>query len=491
MSDPALPRAVPVLPPIEPVDLHAVPRLVRLRRAFRVAFVFIRHLGPVPFTWAIRRGKTPFRDLLGDPLRISVFELGVTFIKLGQLVASSPSIAGEVLAESMRGVLDKGPAVPFDELKALIEADLGRPLDQTFSHLDREPFAAASLAVVHKGTLVDGTPVAVKVLRPESFSSVSVDMGIVQKFAHWLANTLPVAGIPTLPEMIDGLAEQLAEELDLRNEARVMGWFAEIVGLIGCRQVRVPGVHHDATGRNVLTMEFVDGFPVDDLESIAAKDVDASKAIEALIEAWFAVALCTGVFHGDMHAGNLLLTDQAEVILLDWGIVGRLPEPSRRFFRRSLEGALGDESAWPDVRDHMLSMFGSDALDQIGITPDQFMQMVKAQTTLIMTMPFDQLNLMMLMPTSLLPADEVIAVPTSIRGWWQTLREQRRRRREGDESLLAKIPEAQPRGELLLIKQLVFFERYGKLFLGSQPLIYDPQVYRSLLALPQFDAPAA
>jgi hypothetical protein len=141
------------------------------------------------------------------------------------------------------------------------------------------------------------------------------------------------------------------------------------------------------------------------------------------------------------------------------------------------------------VRDHLLSMLGADNLDQMGVTPDQFLQLVKAQTTLIMTMPFDQLDLMMLMPTALLPEDERIEAPTSLRGWWKTIQEQRRRQRDGELSLLEKVP--QPRGELLLIKQLVFFERYGKLFLGSQPLIYDAEVYKALLALPQFDAPAA
>ena len=482
--------APPGLPRIEPVDLRisTVSRRTRARRAARVAWVLTTRLGPVPLRWLLHRRRRSFRDLLGAPLQHAVFDLGVTFIKLGQLIASSPSLAGEVLANAMRGVLDKGPAVPFDQLRAIIEADLERPFDEVFAELDREPFAAASLAVVHRGRLTDGTSVAVKVLRPESLPSVSVDMGIVQPLAHWLGRQLPIAGIPTLPAAVDGLAEQLAEELDLRNEARVMGWFGEMVDLIGFREIRVPRTYDHASGRNVLTMEYIDGFPVDDLEAIAARDVDARRAIEALIEAWFALALCTGVFHGDMHAGNLLLTPRGEVVLLDWGIVGRLPDPSRRFFRRSLEGALGDESAWPDVCAHMLQMFGDDMLIAAGITTEQFQQMIKAQTCLIMTMPFDELNLMMLMPTATLPGQEAAVTPTSPRELLRLLRSERRRLKQGGRSL---ADVTQPRGELLLIKQLVFFERYGKLFLGSQPLIYDPDVYRSLLALPVFEPPVA
>ena len=190
-----------------------------------------------------------------------------------------------------------------------------------------------------------------------------------------------------------------------------------------------------------------------------------------------------------MHAGNLLLTADGEVVLLDWGIVGRLPDASRRFFRRSLEGALGDDSAWPDVCDHMLRhVRRRHARARSGITHEQFQQMIKAQTLLIMTMPFDELNLMMLMPTATLPGAEVTMAPTLAAGA-VALAASRAQADPGGGRRCADVP--QPRGELLLIKQLVFFERYGKLFLGNQPLIYDPEVYQALLALPVFEPPAA
>src|SRR3954467_485086 len=113
-------------------------------------------------------------------------------------------------------------------------------------------------------------------------------------------------------------------------------------------------------------MELVEGAKIDDLERLAECDIATRASIQALIESWFALALCTGVFHGDMHAGNLLLRPDGTVVLLDWGIVGRLPESSRRFFRRSLEGALGDETAWPDVRDHFLESIDPEALVAVG-----------------------------------------------------------------------------------------------------------------------------
>ena len=158
---------------------------------------------------------------------------------------------------------------------------------------------------------------------------MATDLSLVRPFVRWLARNVPVGVLPAVPETIEGLAEQLAEELDLRNEARAMRWFDEMIDLLGTEGVAVPATVADASGPRVLTMAYVDGAKIDDLAALAAGDIDARQAIKALIESWFALALCTGVFHGDMHAGNLLLTPTGEVVLLDWGIVGRLPGAPR------------------------------------------------------------------------------------------------------------------------------------------------------------------
>jgi hypothetical protein len=469
----------PVATSVDLAALTSVTRRASVARLLRIGYVAARRLGPVVLARPFVRDDERRRGQLGRALSIAVTDLGVTFVKLGQLLASSPSIAGQTLADAMRGVLDDGPPVPFDEVRRIVEADLGRPLEQVFRSFDEVPFAAASLAVVHRGQLLDGTDVAVKVLRPASARLVATDLSLVRPFVRGLARLVPVGVFPAVPPTIEGLAVQLSEELDLRNEGDVMDWFAQMTELIGAAGVLVPTTVRAASGERVLTMEYIHGSKVDDLEAIAHGSIDARAAIEALIESWFALALCTGTFHGDMHAGNLLLTPDGQVALLDWGIVGRLPAASQFFFRRSLEGALGDESAWPDVCDHMLQSMPPELLASVVISPYDLLAKIRAQTLMIMTSPFSELDLMMLTPGA--PVLEgAPEMPSSLRGWLRVIRTERRRIREGGASMMDSAP---PHGEMLLIKQLVFFERYGKLFLGDRPLIFDPAVYRTLLDL--------
>ena len=451
------------------------------RRAGKVAYSFARNFATVPLRVA-RAGKGVDRgELLGRRLRHTTEDLGTTFVKLGQVLASSPSIAGETLSNSLRGLLDNGPAVPMDVIKSIVERETGRRFHEVFGSFNPKPHAAASLAVVHKATLVDGTEVAVKILRPHTDRIVAEDFAVLRPLVGFLARQIPVGVVTTLPPTVDGLVEQLGEELDLRNEARSMEWFRKMVDVIDAKGVIVPRHFPEASGRRLLTMEFIHGRAVDDLSAINEFGFDAKEAVQNLLHAWFAVTLCTGTFHGDMHAGNLLLTDKGEVVILDWGIVGRLDAASRKFLRSAIEAAMGDEAKWDDVRAHIMPSVGAQVTQMTGLSEEQIFDMIKGQIGMIMTEPFSNLNLLALMPQ--LPQIEGVEIPmpTTPFGWLKFIRAEKKRIKEhpGD------LPVVPDRGEMLMVKQLLYFERYGKMYLGDQPLIYDPAVYKKLLALPQ------
>jgi hypothetical protein len=460
-------------PQIDPIRLPRPSRATSARRAGRIACTVGRHL-------VLRDPRRP----VGPALRRTAEDLGPTFVKLGQLLASSPSVAGEATATALRGLLDQGRSVPFATVRRIIETDTGRRFDELFSSLESTPMAAASLAVVHRGVLLDGTPVAVKVLRPGVERVVAADLGVLGPLFEVMARQIPLGVLAVLPDAVESLGEQVAEELDLRNEARSMAWFSTMLDIVGADGVFVPLVHEHASGRRVLTMELVDGRSVDDLDGVDALGLDARLAVERLLRAWFAVTLCTGSFHGDMHAGNLLFTEDGRVALLDWGILGRLDDASRRFLRRSIEGAMGEEAAWDDVRAHIMPTIGSEVARMTGMTEDDIFAMIRGQIEMIMSAPFRDLNLLALAPQVQQHVDA--PTPSGVREWVELLRSERRRLRRPD----APPPIAPDRGEALLVKQLLYFERIGRMHLGDQPLIWDAEVFTHLLALPQDDSDA-
>ena len=308
---------------------------------------------------AARRGGKLDEMAVAGAIRRTFDDLGGTFTKFGQLIASSSSIFGEEVAHEFRGCLDSGPAVPFYDVRAVVEADLGRPLHEIYASFEAEPMAAASLAVVHRAVLVDGTPVAVKVLRPNVSRRIATDLAVLRPLCRFIARQVAVGIAGTLSGLVHGLEVQIAEELDFTNEARSLRWFRAALEEIGVDKLVVPAVYDDHCGPHVITMEMLDGVPVDDAKAIAALGVDPIPLLHECIRVWFATTLCAGAFHGDVHAGNVLVRANGTLALLDWGIVGRFDAATALFFRRMIEGVLGDDDAWDDVAAHVKITYGA------------------------------------------------------------------------------------------------------------------------------------
>ncbi len=291
-------------------------------------------------TFVLHPRRQPPRAL-AVALRRSFVELGPTFIKFGQLVASSPGLFPEVLATEFRRLLDDVPPEPTDRIVRIVERQLGAPIERLFADFDRAPLAAASIAQVHRARLHDGTDVVVKVRRPRLRAKVDRDLRLLRLLAGALSR-LGALGEATNPvAIVDDLAVTMREELDFRREAHDMATFAANLTRIGDNaEIVVPDPIAGLVGERVLVMTYVAGVPVDDADTLRAAGHDLEDLVRKGARAWMESALVHGLFHGDVHAGNLFVTAEGHVAFLDFGIMGRLPDAARRVLRRLLPAVM-------------------------------------------------------------------------------------------------------------------------------------------------------
>lgn len=455
--------------PPQPIKLRRASNGQRAVRQAQTLASFGRHLGPLLGRRAVlRRDVSPRR--VGRALRRVFDDLGSTYVKFGQLIASSPGAFGADVAEEFRTLLDRGDAVPFEEVRVIVEREFNDRLENLFASFDRQPLAAASMAVVHKATLHDGRVVAVKVLRPGMASSVALDLDLMQPMFRRLGLMgAEIGGL--LYRYLTGFRRQVAEELDLQNEARTMQHFRALIDETGLESITIPAPVDELTARRVLVMEFLDGVPIDDLAAIEQMGVDPKPLVRALLDFWFLTGLRDGVFHGDIHAGNLMLLRDGRIGLIDWGIVGVLDEHTRHIFRRFVAAILGDMSAWAEVADFVAEMMpfvaGNDALfEEAG-------QDISA----ILTRPFGEVDLGDTLRDRRAgpgnsPEDQVAAK--------RRMKEMRRIDREALRSGVADSAFGQ--ANFLLFKQLLYFDRYGKLYLADEALLGNRDYLQSLIA---------
>ena len=320
----------------------AVPALTRRRLIPPGARVVVTgaRLGVALGGWYLRERRTgdpaTSRAGLSKRLRQAFEKLGPTYIKLGQILSSGEGIFPEELVREFRFLRDQVPAEPFDVVRRTVEADLGVPLEQIFEHFDPTPVAAASIAQVHAARLRTGEDVVVKVQRPTVASAVQRDLAAMSWIAPVLVGRIPVSALANPPALVELFAETIVEELDFRLEAENMLDVASVLATTDQRSIIVPRPHPTLVTPRVLVMERLDGFSFDDVEGMRAAGIDTSAVVRAGMVGFLEGAILFGVFHGDLHGGNLFVRRDGRVALLDYGITGRLSEPRRLAFLRLL-----------------------------------------------------------------------------------------------------------------------------------------------------------
>jgi predicted unusual protein kinase regulating ubiquinone biosynthesis (AarF/ABC1/UbiB family) len=471
------------VPRVFPLELPRSPRSDLARRAREIGMVSSRHFAPLAVRSAVTRRIAP--DAWARPLRRTFEDLGATFMKFGQLIGSAPGVFGDGVADEFRSCLDTGQPVPFDEVRRIVERDLGMPLDEAFWSFSETPIGRASISVVHKATTRDGRRVAVKVLRPGIEQQVAIDLDLFQPLLELVAKQTGEYAAGQLLAMFQGFRQQIGEELDLRNEARAMTHYRWLLEQVQLSRITVPEVFEELSGRRVLTMEFMEGVPVDDLTTVSSYGYDPAPVVQEVIKGFLLTAIRWGTFHGDVHAGNLLLLPDGRVGVIDWGIVGRLDPQTHQFFRRLIEAALGDESAWPDIASHAQRMYGPVLEQDLGMDHTQVEMFMRMALEPVLTQPFGQVSLADLLTAPQQKVAEVRgaeAEQLSVRAVYRRFRDQRRIRAAAEAHGV--YDSDFDRSIFLLSKQLVYFERYGRIFLRDVGLFEDEEFFRAALDAP-------
>jgi ubiquinone biosynthesis protein len=284
-------------------------------------------------------GKAHEEGTPGIRLANALESLGPAYIKLGQVLATRPDVVGTEVANALASLQDRLPPFPMSVAKAAVAEALNAPLESAFSSFS-EPIAAASIAQVHKAETTDDPPrsVAVKVLRPGIAEEFMADISAFAFAARFAERFSKEARRLRVTTVVETLATSTALELDLRMEAAAASELAERTR--NDLDFRVPVVDWNRTHERVLTTEWIEGTPIRDVAVLEAAGHDPKKLAQTIVRSFLMQSLRDGFFHADMHPGNLFVDEGGRLVAVDFGIMGRLDPPMRRFMAETLAGFL-------------------------------------------------------------------------------------------------------------------------------------------------------
>lgn len=277
-------------------------------------------------------------ETLGKRLAKSLEVLGPTFIKFGQALSMRPDVVGQDIASELELLRDSLPSFPGEEARAIIADTLGGEISEYYQSFDDRAVAAASIAQVHFAVSLDGAKVAVKVLRPGVEDLFFADIALFRRVARLCSWLFPNWRRLRLEDVVKTFEDSIVMEMDLRFEAAAASEMTE--NFTGDDTIYIPKIDWRRTGRRVLTEERIEGVSIGQKEAMLEAGIDLAEVTARSAEAFFNMVFRDGFFHADMHPGNLFVSMDGKLILVDFGIMGRLDYDTRRYLGEMLIGLL-------------------------------------------------------------------------------------------------------------------------------------------------------
>jgi len=314
-------------PPLDKFGIAEIKRMVVIYFVL-VTSVLLRLAGRV-----LRPGGQPWARVASEGA-VDGFEiLGPTFVKLGQLIASSPSVFPAPLADAALRCLDEVPPFDGETAREMIRKDLGRAPSQIFKSFDDSPLSAASIGQVHCCVLPDGREAVIKLQRPNIRERMTTDLRIMQRLARTLQRT-KLGKSANLTGVVSDLHVNTFKELNPALEAHRQTLFRDRIAAFGDnRYITAPEVYWDYCGPHMICMERMSGVPMDEFDTIRERGVDGELVLRRGVKVWMEAAMVHGPFHGDVHAGNLWVLDDGRATYLDFGIMGELTDEWKGLIR--------------------------------------------------------------------------------------------------------------------------------------------------------------
>ncbi len=261
-------------------------------------------------------------ETAGRRMRAALTELGPTAVKFGQILSTRPDIVGRTLAQDLEHLQDRVEAIPFEDMRPIIEEELGGVIDDLYAEFDRTPVAAASLSQVYRGASKSGAQVAVKVQRPGIMQVIESDLNLMHGIAEWVAEHVQEAEFLDPVGVVEEFRRSILRELDFTVEARVIERFRRHSEDIP--ELFVPQVYPDLSSTRVMTMDWIDGIRLDAIDQYAERNCDPRVVAKIGCDVFCRQVFDLHLFHADPHPGNILVMRNNQIAFLDYGMVGSL-----------------------------------------------------------------------------------------------------------------------------------------------------------------------